>query len=258
VKRALLAILILANVGIYAWVHWYPQPGSAQPGLSPAPGGQPLQLMSELSSSERKALATASAANPIPSPAPATVPTQFGSVTVAPPHTTGSIVIAAPGATTGTALVCVSYGPFPSADAVTQGLARLKAAGDTGSQRELPGKAKLGYWVYLPPFGSKREADAASALLKQKGVKDIYVVTDEANRNAVSLGVFSVKAGAEQREAEIKKLGYRSRMAERFRDTPHYWLDAKGATTALPDAEAFKDLGDEGSPIGKASSSCGA
>lgn len=248
-KRGLLFILILANLGVYAWAHWYQASGSAQLSPSPAPGGEPLKLMSELSSSEKKSLATVT-------PAPSTAATQFGSMTMNADETTKSMTIPAPAATTGAAQICASYGPFPSAEAVAQGLTRLKATGATGNRRELPGKAKLGYWVYLPPFGSKREADAASGLLKQKGVKDIYVVADEANRNAVSLGVFSQKAGALEREQEIKKLGYRARIAERFRDTPRYWLDGRSTDSTLPPADAFKDLADDSAPIGKATTAC--
>jgi hypothetical protein len=196
--------------------------------------------MSELSPAERKAVAEVPAA--VTAPAIATAPA------------TGIPAVASPI----NGLACVSYGPFPSADAAGQGMSRLKVAGLAVSQRTMPGKAKLGYWVFLPPFGSKREADGASQMLKKRGVKDIYVVTDEANRNAVSLGVFSQKDGAIQREREIRKLGLKPQMAERFRDEPRYWLDAKGAESAQPGAEAFKDLGDDSTPIGKASSACGA
>jgi hypothetical protein len=206
--------------------------------------------MSELTPAERKAVALASAAQSGPASAATTAP----AIAAAPASST------APGTIPGVmpVLSCVSYGPFPSADAAAQGLARLKSAGLGASQRAVPGKAKLGYWVFLPPFGSRREADAAADLLRKKGVKDIYVVADEANRNAVSLGVFNQKDGATQREKEIRKLGLKPQMAERFRDEPRYWLDARGNAPALPEAEAFKDLGEEGAPVGKASSSCGA
>jgi len=237
VKRALLLTLILANLCLFAWYHWYELPSQADPAPSAPPGGKPLQLMSELSAGDRKALASA----PVESaPTPATTPA----------------VAAATAASAGAAQVCANYGPFPSADAAAQGLARLKSAGLTANQHVIPGKAKQGYWVYLPPFATHKEADAAADLLRRRGVKDIYVVPDEANRNAVSLGVFNQKDGAIEREKDIKKLGFKARMAERFRDEPRYWLDAKGADAALPGAEAFKDLGDEGAPVGKASTSC--
>jgi len=249
VKRALLMLLILANLGVFAWVRWHVLPDRGAPPLAPPLTGQPLKLMSELSPNERKALASAQPAA-APAPTAATV-AAVAPATHAPAATTAGIAAAA-------AQVCASYGPFPNADAATLGLSRLKLLGLTASSRSVPGKAKLGYWVYLPPFGSRKEADAATALLKKKGVNDIYVVADEANRNAISLGLFSQKAFAEQRQKEIRKLGFRALMADRFRYEPRYWLDAKGVEAALPGAEAFKDLGEDQAPIGKASAACGA
>ena len=251
-KRALLFALILANLGVFAWVHWYVLPARVEPAPAAAPGGQPLQLMSELSPAQKKALGATAA------PAPATAQAQPGFTTLSPANTTasGSVVIAAPAPSTGPVLTCASYGPFLSADAAAQALARLKTAGVSASQRELPGKAKLGYWVYLPPFGSRKEAEGATALLKRKGVSDIYVVADEANRNAISLGLFNQREFALQRERQIRKLGFRAHMAERFREEPRYWLDAKGPESALPSADVFKDLSDDAAPVGKAISVC--
>ncbi len=237
--RAIFFVLLLANVSVYAWYHWYVASSSAALQPSAPPGGKPLQLVSELTPAERKSVAQNA-------PAEATAPA------------VAAITHAAPAAVTGaaTAQACVSYGPFPSADASGQGMARLKTAGLTPSQRTVPGKAKLGYWVFLPPFSSRREADAAADLLRKKNVKDIYVVADEANRNAVSLGVFSQKDGAIQREKDIRKLGLKPQMAERFRDEPRYWIDTKGSDSAMPGADSFKDLAADSAPIVRASTAC--
>ena len=233
-KRALLLILILANFGFLAWHRWYSAPETAA--LTPAPPltGKPLQLASELSPAERKALGAA---------APA-------AATAAP------VAAATAGTAAASAFACTSYGPFPSDDALQQAIGRLKPLGIEATSHLVAGKAKRGYWVYLPPFASKREADGAAALLKRRGVKDIYVVTDEANRNAISLGVFSERRYAQDRQREMRKQGYHTVMAERFRDEPHYWLDAKGLVGALPQATVFSDLGEEDSPIGKATGTC--
>ena len=236
-KRALLLVLILANFGLLAWHRWYELPEEAAIAPAPALGGQPLQLASELSPAERKNLATVEA--------PAAT-------------TTAAVSAPAPGTATqpAGAVACAAYGPFPSDDAVQQGEARLKPLGFQVSEHLVPGKAKQGYWVYLPPFGSKREADAAAALLKRRGVGDIYVVTDEANRNAISLGIFSQKNYAADRQKQLRKQGYHALMTERFRDEPRYWLDARGLAMALPSADVLKDLGVEDTPVGRAIGVC--
>ena len=169
-------------------------------------------------------------------------------------------MVAAPGLVTTAAApgaqACATYGPFASEDALHAAEQILKPVGLSYNEHTVAGHAQLGYWVYLPPFGSKREADAAAAMLKHRGVGDLYVVTDEANRNAISLGVFSQKNGAIERQKDMKKLGFKALMAERFRDEPRYWLDARGAASALPTADAFKDLGEEGTPVGRATGVC--
>ncbi|HEY9664080.1 MAG TPA: hypothetical protein V6C65_36980, partial [Allocoleopsis sp.] len=90
----------------------------------------------------------------------------------------------------------------------------------------------------------------------KRGVKDIYVVADEANRNAISLGVFSQRSGAVERQKKIRKLGYHPLLADRFRDTPNYWLDARGSAAALPAAGVFSDLAEGDVAIGRADLPC--
>jgi hypothetical protein len=234
--RGLFLALVLVNLGVFAWYHWYAEDSGPEP--SAAPGGAPLQLMSELTPEQKKTLAaqTASVAPPAVAAAPATA-------------------VTAPGLTapTGNAALmsCASYGPFPDADAAQKAAAKLKQAGVATSEHSVAGKARLGYWVYLPPFGSRKEAEAAAKLLQQKGVKDLYVVTDEANRNAISLGLYSQHGGAEEHQKEIRKLGYRARIAERFRDEPRYWVEGRAAAGALLQADAFKELAEDGSSIGR-------
>ena len=238
-KRALFLALLLANLGLFAWVRWYALPAHEEPAPAPTPGGKPLQLMSELSPSERKSVAAKAA------PAAATMPVVAVTLAPAPSPAPGALGFA-----------CASYGPFPSSDAATQALTRINGLGLTGSEHMVAGRAKRGYWVFLPPFGSRKEADAAADMLRKRGVKDIYVVTDEANRNAISLGVFNQKEGAIQREKDIRKLGLRPQVADRFRETPQYWIEGRGTQSALPSADLFKDLAEDSAPIGKATALC--
>jgi len=221
--RKVFLLLVLANVVAFIWYGWLRTPAETTHQISPLPHVQPLRLISELTSAEKQSLNKVSA----PAPTPAVT-----AQTIAP-------------ASQNVKQVCASYGPFPSTEAAQRGFVRLQKAGNEVTQRTVPGKVRLGYWVYLPPFGSHREADAAAKLLKTRGVKDLYVVTDEANRNAISLGVFSDRFGALARQKKIRELGYHPLLSERFRDAPRYWLDAHGTDNQLQPASAFSDL-DEG------------
>ncbi|HKV97822.1 MAG TPA: SPOR domain-containing protein [Gammaproteobacteria bacterium] len=226
--RTLFLVLVLANVVAFIWFGWL-RPSPSSPSSTPLPRVQPLKLIAELSPAQRAALAKSL----VPAPAPAS-----------------------PAAADVSAQSCMSYGPFPSAAAAEAGSTRLRAGGANVAQRLVPGKVRQGYWVYLPPFGSRREAEAAAKLLQQRGVKDLYVVTDEANRNAISLGVYSDRYGALAHQKQIRALGYRALVTERFRDAPRYWLDARGAAQQLPVAKVFADLEEGDASIGR--EECGA
>lgn len=242
--RALFLLLLLVNLGLFAWFRWYTEPAASASQPAAPLTAKPLQLISELSPAERKALGAQSA------PAAQTA--------AAPSAATAAAAVAAPGMTgpaAGAAVSCASYGPFPSEDAERQAENRLRQLGAQTNGHLVAGRARLGYWVYLPPFSSRQEADAAAALLHKRGLADLYVVTDEANRNAISLGVYNQRPGAEERLKQIRKHGFKAVLTERFRDEPRYWLDARAPATVLPAADVLKDLGEDGAPIGRATCS---
>jgi len=231
--RMLFLALVLANIIAFIWFGWLRPPAQA-PSFTPLPQVKSLKLIAELTPAERRAMARHS--TPESSSSPLSVP--------------------GPSANGAVAESCASYGPFPSAEAAESGNARLRTAGASVMQRLVPGKVQFGYWVYLPPFGSRREAEAAAKLLQQRGVKDLYVVTDEANRNAISLGVYSDRFGALAHQKKIRQMGYHPLLTERFRDAPRYWLDARGSASQLPPASVFADLDEGDMVIGRAA--CGA
>lgn len=239
--RLMFLILLAANVVGFFLLRGAGDMQQSRYVPAPVPNAKPLQLLSELTPKERAALAQANAVVAQAQPmVPAAVPVAA---------TAGAPTAAVP-------FICASYGPFPGEDAAKSGEARLGKAGVQVKERLVPGKVRLGYWVYLPSFRSRNEAEAAEKMLQKRGVKDIYVVADEANRNAISLGVFSQRSGAVERQKKIRKLGYHPLLADRFRDTPNYWLDAEGTASELPAATAFSDLAEGDAAIGRADLPC--
>lgn len=238
--RLLFFILLIANLAVFAWYEWL-NPAVGPAASQPLPAAKPLQLLSELSPAARRALAKSASVISVPLAASAAVP--------APAAGTRAAAANAP-------VVCASYGPLPSLAAAQSGADRLHKLGLGVNERLVPGKVRLGYWVYLPPFGTRHEAEAAEKMLKARGVEDLYVVTDEANRNALSLGVFSQRDGALDRRAQIRKLGLHPVFAERFRDAPRYWLDVRGPENALPGADTLADLGEGDTPPTRQSLAC--
>jgi hypothetical protein len=131
----------------------------------------------------------------------------------------------APGVPAPGGVLCVAVGPFdeqPTAEAVAD---KLRTAGIVLEVREESGQLRSGYWVHLPPFPSREAAEKVAADLNQRGAGELFIVTASEQRHAISLGLFSTHERADQRAAEIGELGYRPRIAERFREGAVYWLE---------------------------------
>jgi hypothetical protein len=67
------------------------------------------------------------------------------------------------------------------------------------------------WWVYIPPLPGKAEADKKAGELRQLGITDYFILQDNnANRFAISLGLFSTEKGSQDRLAELKEKGVKS------------------------------------------------
>lgn len=76
------------------------------------------------------------------------------------------------------------------------------------------------YWVFLPPQSSRQAANRKSAELKKLGVGDFFVVQEDAKfRFAISLGIFKTEEAAKARLAELRTKGVRTAKLEP-RETP--------------------------------------
>src|SRR5690606_21021764 len=119
---------------------------------------------------------------------------------------------------------CARLGPFEDPEVAGIARLRLNESGFPAVLRETGGQIRSGFWVYLPPFPSRDAAEIIEDELRDKGVHDLFIVGDSEQQNAISLGLFSTPERADQRAAEIGRLGYAPRVAERFRDATVYWV----------------------------------
>ncbi len=120
---------------------------------------------------------------------------------------------------------CMSLGSFSALAHAAKAAARLRERGLETSQRIADGQVWVGFWVYLKPPASRKEADAIVSALKEEKVSDLYIVPSGDSRNAVSLGVFSERGRAERRAARIAALGYVPVITGRYRSGSVYWID---------------------------------
>lgn len=221
--RIVFLLLVLANLGFLAWSVWIAPPDDGlPPGRVNESMGAGLQLAGE----------TESPASPLDMPEPsAETPAGESAEEEAslapgddaedPDAVVGQAAEAMPPAD----FRCVALGPFQQRDGAEVARQRLEDQGYSARIREAGGQIRSGFWVYLPPLDSRAAAKEMEARLREKGVQDMFIVTGPENRNAISLGLFSTPDRADQRAAEIGRLGFSPQIGERFRDATVYWLD---------------------------------
>lgn len=105
---------------------------------------------------------------------------------------------------------CLELGAFGLGDAVRvqQALEPL-GLGSRLSQRRAEEVAS--YWVFMPPQRNRQAANQKAAELRKLGVEDFFIVQEDPNfRFAISLGVFKTEEAARARLAELRTKGVRT------------------------------------------------
>ena len=202
--RALVLLLLLANLLFAAWVHW------VAPSRAPA-AGRP----------------TPSATDPgaIRLLREAEVPAAEGA---------GDAALNLADA----ALACVSVGPYLERPVAERAEARLVRLGFAVRLRESRESVRVGDWVRVEDLATPEDAANALVQLKAAGVPDAYLLTEEAPDTVISLGVFTEPERAEQARTIAKMAGFEPRTVERTRDADVLWLDIdRQASAGLPSLE---------------------
>jgi len=203
--RTLFLLLMLANVGFFAWARYVSPPDAT---------ADPLPLTRQIEPEKMKVVAP----NDLPAP-----PAARATPTSAP----------APAATA-VAAKCLEWGSFTLTDAprAEKALEPL-ALGPRLAQRRTEETA--GWWVFIPPQGNRAAAVRKASELKSLSINDYFIVQEDGPyRWAVSLGVFRNEDAAQARLAALQTQGVRSaRVAPRETVVPKVWLQVKNVDTAL-------------------------
>ena len=206
--RVLFLLLLLANLLFLAWTRWVvpPPAGASRAAPQASTPLRPIRLQQE-------AAGAGSAAGPGSLPA--------GGENLA-------------------AASCVSVGPFleqAQADAAASSLSRL---GFTARMRSATDEVRVGHWVRVPDLATPADATNALAALQAAGLRDAYVITDEAPGNVVSVGVFADPRRAAEVAEAVVGAGFTPQTTERMRTLDVFWLDidrqANGGIPELQDA----------------------
>lgn len=197
VLRLLFVLLITLNIALGAWL-WLgqPYPRSSAPS---DPGVAELHLLSEL-------------------PEPAPVPAATSAVMTAPTPP----VIATPRVLSHS---CLTLGPFATDQDLRRARQSLSAQATRMRSRQEQTSQSNGWWVYLPPAGSRAQALEQARRLGEQHIEDYFVVSSGDQPNSVSLGLFKDPANARKRRDEVVAAGFPARLTERTENVPEYWLD---------------------------------
>jgi cell division protein FtsN len=224
IARLIFFALLLANVAFFAW----------RQNAGPAEGHEPQRLQQQIEPDKLKLIL------PEKPPAPAAVPKQAepkpeeskapeakavetkAAEAKAPEVKTPEAKAAEPkpadalakSADATPTLLCKSFsGLTPEAAKAAQ--VAISSSAPNAKVTLIPTKESTSYWVHIPSQQSKAGADKKVAELKQMGVDDSFIISDEGpNKWAVSLGLFKSKDMADNYLQKLSKQGVRSAKIE--------------------------------------------
>jgi hypothetical protein len=203
--RALFLLLLLANLVFYAWSRY----GAPADAADPAPPARQIEP-------EKLKLVSPGALPPAPVAAAVKKP---------PPAPPAPAV--APGA-------CLEWGSFTLADAprAEQALEPLGLGARLAQRRT---EETAGWWVFMPPQGSRQAAIRKASELKALGINEYFIVQEEGEYHwALSLGVFRSEEAAQARLAALRGQGVRTaRVGPRETVVPKVWLQVKSVDAPL-------------------------
>ncbi len=119
--------------------------------------------------------------------------------------------------------LCEMVGAFPAKNDAKNFVERLLAIDVISEIKELDLPVGVGYWVYLEPVESRREAYRKLSEIQSRGI-DSYVIPKGELANGVSLGVYSQQNLAKERVRKMKEKGLKPLLKEIERTYREVWV----------------------------------
>ncbi|MBW8374170.1 SPOR domain-containing protein [Stenotrophomonas sp.] len=242
--RALIVVLVILNLGVALWWLLRGEPVS-EPAASPVGVAQlevlpatqaPPAAATPLNAAPALPAVTPPAAPGAPPQATTAVadapaPTAVASAPAPAPVAAVPAPAAAPAAVTATPTPrpahCVSLGPFADRAAAQAAQSRAGGALRGARLREVADAGATRYRVLLPPAASREEAQATVKRIVAAGVSDYYIIAQGEETNAIALGQYRNREGADRRLAALSAAGFKATMVASGGDgSAQWWLDA--------------------------------
>lgn len=211
VAKTAFALLVLANVGLVLWATGFRSGGDVPEGTRPALHPDKMRLVGESGVQLSARIAGAAAAGK----------TDTG---------------------------CYRIGPFAESAQADKASAVLKEIPLAYERRAEAQTVVTGYRVYLPPLPTREAAEKKRRELSRLGFKDSSVMQDAGMENALSLGLFTVEANAQNHVQALaaKKIDAQLQTLSQARTLHWFYLGTvESLAGVLPRLQAT-DWGDPG------------
>ncbi|WP_459048171.1 SPOR domain-containing protein [Stenotrophomonas sp. PSU_St99] len=129
---------------------------------------------------------------------------------------------------------CVALGPFADRAAATSAQGKAGNVISPVRLREQPaasGSAR--YRVMLPAAANREDAQATVKRIVAAGLSDYYIISQGEDANAVALGQYRNREGAERRMAAVQAAGFQPRLVASG-DAGQWWLEGQLAAGTQP------------------------
>lgn len=253
--RALIVVLAILNLGVATW--WLlrdeparaplPSPPTGVAELRWLPGGTDAAVAAQASAAaptealvEREAApATAVAAAPAPAAATPTASSKPAEPVKA-PEPVAAIAKPAPEpvaekpAAPAAPPRCLALGPFADRAAATAAQSRAgNLLGQVRLREQPAASGSARYRVLLPAAASRDDAQATVKRIVAAGLSDYYIISQGDETNAIALGQYRNREGAERRMAAVQAAGFQPRLVASG-DAGQWWLEGQLAAAAEP------------------------
>jgi hypothetical protein len=137
--------------------------------------------------------------------------------------------------------LCTFVGPFEATEQAAQLVERLAAMEIEGDVAEVEIPSGPGYWVYLAPRASRREALRSLTELQARGV-DSFIIPKGELMNGISLGMFSQEDLARAHVRDMAELGLNAEIDIIERSYKEIWVSVPKASADSLGEQAWQRL----------------
>jgi hypothetical protein len=120
---------------------------------------------------------------------------------------------------------CVTIGPFRSSEDADRASTEYSGDGMRTAQRSGQGQIFIGHSVQVVDVPTRNEGREMLTRLHEGGLGDAFLVGNEEDGLAISLGIFGNQANAEKVELQAKSLGFDVTVSPMTRDAAVFFVD---------------------------------